>query len=45
MGLPMLEEPVVGSYRDMVRALQRQLNKVLVEKKTLQFSARGFKVR
>ena len=45
MGLPMLEEPVVGSYRDMVRALQKQLNKVLIEKNPLQFSARGFKVR
>ena len=45
MGLPMLEEPVVGGYHDMVRALQKQLNKVLVEKNPLQFSARGFKVR
>ena len=44
MGLPMLEEPVVGGYHDMVRALQKQLNKVLDEKKSLQFSAHGFKV-
>ena len=36
MGLPMLEEPVVGGYHDMVRALQTQLNKVLDEKNPLQ---------
>ena len=35
MGLPMLEEPVVGGYHDMVRALRTQLNKVLDEKNPL----------
>ena len=44
MGLSMFEEFVLGGYHDMVRALQKQLNKVLDEKKSLQFSAHGFKV-
>ena len=44
MGPPMLEEPVVGGYHDMVGALQKQLHKASNEKNPLQFSAGGFKV-
>ena len=34
MELPMREEPVVGGYHAMVRALQGQLNKVVNENKS-----------
>ena len=33
MGLPMLEESVVGGYHDMVRALQKKSNEALDEQK------------